>query len=614
MVPPRRYLDLRSHTMTPRDLSTNRTAIGGANGIGVALEGMMKPSTLASAIVMMLVLLLTACGGGSDPDPCSGVTCSFHGTCIVETGAARCDCAPGYDEEGLACVEVGADGDADGDVDGDVDGDADRDVDEDDDLDPCLGNLEFRWVVSARGWDDGRQHQGGNGVGISQEGRIIVAGTFTDSVVFGEGEPNETMVESSGNRDIYVGGFSPSGALAWVDGFGGALGESEEWAAIDVLSDGSSLAVGGCIGDVTFGEGESVETTIYTTGGWSDAFAIRYNPDGTLAWAKALTATDSAGASGVDSREDGSFVVGGGFNDIGGTFCPGDPLDTPLELIGDSNLFVSSHEADGALLWVAFAGGDGPLNHPTGGVVALEDGGAIVSGRYASAITFGRGESRETTLNSAGGLDVFLAKFNPDGSLDWARRAIGAGNDYANGVDRLSDGSLILTGSFEDAITFDPGGEREVSFVSHGGFDGFVARYDEVGELQWAIQIGAGDEDGVGDVAAFGVHSFLVTGSYADVVTFGLGDPAETTLRAAGSTDVFVGRYTADGTLLWVRSAGGEGDDLSGAVAGHEDGRIVVVGRYRDTATFDVAEEGGTTMTSLGGFDSFIMMLQDCSL
>ena len=100
-----------------------------------------------SAFVGSLCLLLVACDDDPSGDPCDGVTCSFHGTCIVESGTARCDCAPGYDEEGLACTD-GVDGDADidgdadldadadGDVDGDIDGDADGDVDQDLDADP----------------------------------------------------------------------------------------------------------------------------------------------------------------------------------------------------------------------------------------------------------------------------------------------------------------------------------------------------------------------------------------------------------------------------------------------------------------------------------------------
>ena len=90
----------------------------------------------AFVVGAVLGLALVSCDDEPSDDACDGVTCSFHGTCVVEDGTARCDCAPGYEEEGLACTD-GVDGDADGDVDGDVDigGDADGDIDGDADTD-----------------------------------------------------------------------------------------------------------------------------------------------------------------------------------------------------------------------------------------------------------------------------------------------------------------------------------------------------------------------------------------------------------------------------------------------------------------------------------------------
>ncbi|MBN2693487.1 PPC domain-containing protein [bacterium] len=37
-------------------------------------------------------------------DPCSGVTCSYHGDCVNTSGVASCDCDSGYHAVGLTCV------------------------------------------------------------------------------------------------------------------------------------------------------------------------------------------------------------------------------------------------------------------------------------------------------------------------------------------------------------------------------------------------------------------------------------------------------------------------------------------------------------------------------
>ena len=47
------------------------------------------------------------------------------------------------------------------------------------------------------------------------------------------------------------------------------------------------------------------------------------------------------------------------------------------------------------------------------GVAVLASGSALVTGRFEFTATFGAGEANETTLTSAGSLDIFLARYNP---------------------------------------------------------------------------------------------------------------------------------------------------------------------------------------------------------
>jgi hypothetical protein len=53
------------------------------------------------------------CEGGADcvdsqcvaTEPCYGVSCSGHGTCVVDGSQAKCQCASGYEVNGLSCVQ-----------------------------------------------------------------------------------------------------------------------------------------------------------------------------------------------------------------------------------------------------------------------------------------------------------------------------------------------------------------------------------------------------------------------------------------------------------------------------------------------------------------------------
>ncbi len=62
----------------------------------------------------MTLLLGAACDNDPAPDPCEGVTCSDHGTCLVDAdNQAYCECDTCYAEDGLTCgreeIEVSAD-------------------------------------------------------------------------------------------------------------------------------------------------------------------------------------------------------------------------------------------------------------------------------------------------------------------------------------------------------------------------------------------------------------------------------------------------------------------------------------------------------------------------
>ncbi|MHC5044579.1 MAG: hypothetical protein ACYTGI_19650, partial [Planctomycetota bacterium] len=161
--------------------------------------------------------------------------------------------------------------------------------------------------------------------------------------------------------------------------------------------------------------------------------------------------------------------------------------------------------------------------------------------------TFGPGEAGETDLTSAGGHDIFVARYNTDGTLAWAKRAGGADSDRGIGIAALADGSCVVTGLFAAAATFGPGEVGETVLTSAGGYDVFVARYNADGTLAWAKRAGGADYDEGHGIAALADESCVVTGRFGAAATFGPGEAGETVLTSAGSAEIFVARYNADG-------------------------------------------------------------------
>jgi hypothetical protein len=110
-------------------------------------------------------------------------------------------------------------------------------------------------------------------------------------------------------------------------------------------------------------------------------------------------------------------------------------------------------------------------------IAALADAGALMTGAFGWEGTFGPGELNETTLVSAGFADMFLARHNPNGTLAWVKRGGGRRNDYGTGTAILTDDSVVVTGLFHEAATFGPGEPNETTLMSDGYSNMFLARF-----------------------------------------------------------------------------------------------------------------------------------------
>ena len=131
---------------------------------------------------------------------------------------------------------------------------------------------------------------------------------------------------------------------------------------------------------------------------------------------------------------------------------------------------------NGNLIWAKRAGGTSPAEEGYG-ITTLSDNSTVVTGMFDGSATFGPGELNETILTSAAYYEIFIARYNPDGTLDWAKHAEGANSEYSNGITVLSDNSIVVTGMFAESVTFGPGEPNQTVLTSAGNEDIFIARF-----------------------------------------------------------------------------------------------------------------------------------------
>ena len=294
---------------------------------------------------------------------------------------------------------------------------------------------------------------------------------------------------------VYVIVIGPQGTVSWVK-HAGFFGRG-----IATLQDGTTFVTGTFLGSATFGAGEPNATTLLSAGS-HDIFLAKYNPDGSLAFAK------RAGGTGH-----------------------------PRNLDADTGLDIA----------------------------VLPDGTSFVVGIYYGTAVFGIGEINETTLISAGQTDFFVARYNPNGTLAWVRSAGGLSDyEYARGVAILPDGSSLVTGEFEQTAIFEPGGPNETHLTVASGFNNiFIARYNSDGSLAWARKDGVTNSaSGGNDIGVLPDGSIRVAGYFAGTATFGEGETTAVTVSSpphpAGGyySAGFVAAYDSDGAFEWVKGIG----------------------------------------------------------
>ncbi len=267
----------------------------------------------------------------------------------------------------------------------------------------------------------------------------------------------------------------------------------------------------------------------------------------------------------------------------------------------DSDMFVAKMSGStNTWLWAKQGGGSG-LDQAGG--VAVSGGTVYVTGHYTTS-----GTISGTFLTSAGGQDVFVARYTTAGADGSAVSGGGGGSDQ--GYDIVANGSTVYITGFMGTNATTPVIAGS-TLTGAGGQDIFVARYTDNG----TNLIGGGARSGGssssnerGRSVAVSGSSVYVTGQFLNTATI-----SGTSLTSAGSQDMFVAKYTDNGSGLTengaVRGGGGAGPDIGYNITavGSSPTILYVGGTFNSAATIS-----GTALTANSGSqDVFLARFTD---
>jgi hypothetical protein len=352
-------------------------------------------------------------------------------------------------------------------------------------------------------------------------GNIYICGSFKDSADLGNG----TIIREPDNKfNIVTAKLDKNGNVLWAKT--PVYYFSSEYDRIAVLTistdeSGNSYIGGTFRGLYSFGERGSL-VHIHS----DQMFVARYNTDGEIAWAWYSQGDGSAmvtaigidsqgntrvGGHGrgnniyrlhnvggekydiftlkVDSAYDATYLTtwgrkaGGGEEDIlndvavdkeGNVFICGKhgrntAFGSVVFNLSESHsysLYLAKYDSLGQLLWARSTTG---ANWSAARAIALDNNGnAYICGEYSGITQF----NSATELRSRGMEDLFIAKYDKNGNMDWVKRAGSNGRESASSMVLDVAGNLYIQGVFDSTFTLD-----SATLSREGYNNNFIAKF-----------------------------------------------------------------------------------------------------------------------------------------
>jgi len=371
------------------------------------------------------------------------------------------------------------------------------------------------------------------GVAADADGNVYVAGDTVDAL------PGQT---ETGTHDAYVRKYDSQGNEIWTRQFG--LNDP-----LPEIVEGKGVAVG---------PSGSVYVAGHTTGtfpgevnlGRQDGFLRKYDPNGNEIW------TRQFGSDAQENVWDVAAGFGGAIYVVGDTtgVLPGQTR------VAGRDAFICRYNSDGNVAWIRQFGT--ALGDRAKAVGADPDGNAYVAGVLET--------------NSSGYGDIFLCKYDPDGTEAWTRRFGTAESGWVRDAVAVdADGNPYVVGGVQGAL---PGQTRI------GSWDAFVRKYDpdgaEIWTRQFGVEGGSAYVDGVAvDLSGNVWLAGFVNGAFPGQVR-------------AGGLDVFVRKNDVAGDELWTCQFGSPADDRGAGLDVDPNGSAYPCGHARGALPGQMHEGG----------------------
>lgn len=397
-------------------------------------------------------------------------------------------------------------------------------------------------------------------------------GSFETELKFGT---STVCPGNSGSFDMFVSKVSGDGEVAWSRHAGGSNDSYGKGVGVD--SDGNVYVGGSFQTTICFYNADNTPGPIMTSTGFEnnnydyDGFIVKYNANGVYQNSVRIGGIFNDYIHAVYVNKDGQIFVTGSFE--GDITIQGQTISSGSA----ANVFVARLNNDLSLRWLK-AIENQPFEQVGNAIITDVADNTYISGYYQ-----GENELQQ---------DLFIARFDYAGTLKWVKTV--------NGTGFLSCGSLAVdysecvyhTGSFTgNAQLRASDGSAMHNYVSAGGSDGFIQKFDRNGYLRWATTVGGTGNDSIKTITTDVLGNTYIAGVFSGSISFN-NHTFTSTPNAANS---FVAKYsnvesshpyTQSIPPVWGNVINGIGNQDIKTIAIDNDQNIMIGGDFSLVAQF----------------------------
>jgi hypothetical protein len=366
-------------------------------------------------------------------------------------------------------------------------------------------------------------------------GGLVIGGSFNAPTDLGNG-----VILPIGSYDALVAGFSPVNADLYYATHFGDVGY--EAAFVDSLDSGGAPIVHGITEGAT-----NIGNGVVAAGGGSDTFIGRYGTSGVPAWSKRVATAAEDKIISTSPGPAGTVYATGFF--VGTSDLDGTPH------IGNGTRDAMLYRINTATGAVDFGYVGTGSARDEGSDIAWHGTSTFWAGQFEGILPMPTGAVPNKVLASAGGLDLFVVKFNDVGSVVWSNRFGGTGNDYGPRMGTDANGDVYISGTFQNQIAF-----GAINLTSAGSDDIYLAKLNGMtGDVVWATSIGSPGSDNILDLAVDKNGRVVISGNAGGALNIGGSN--------AGGLDAFVACFQDAGQVRWKSFFSTAADDRGWGVA-----------------------------------------------